>query len=316
MRNAKVSPLVRRFALIAAFLILMLLGLHSSSAQGQNKTQPPAPHQVGQSDIARLEADRQRQEAQVFYADGHVDIHYQDSRLQADHVEYDEGTQIARARGNVQLDYLTQHVVADDAQYNVRTGRGTFHHVHATIALQRRPQPTLLVSDNPLYFEAEEVDRIDESTYHLRHGWLTGCDPARPTWKFYAPEATIELQKSVHIENGNFRVLSVPVVYLPFATLPADKQRTSGFMIPDIGDSSRKGFILGDSLYWAPLDWMDASLGANYFSKRGWSQRAELRMKPWENANLTATYFGVLDRGLEQPGASPINQGGHEERPE
>jgi LPS-assembly protein len=318
MLNATLWRFIRRYALLAAFptlLLPLLLAPSPVRAQTPAKTASKGLQKPRQADgEAVLSAIEQRWESGKYYGDGDVDVRYQNSRLRADHVEYDTETEVVIARGNVQLDYETQHVVADDARYEVRTGRGTFHHVRATIALQRRPQPTLLVSDNPLYFEAEEVERLSENSYRLRHAWLTGCDPARPTWKFYAPEATIVLQKSVHLQNGNFRLLSVPVLYLPYATLPAEKQRTSGFMIPEIGDSSRKGFILGDSLYWAPSDWMDATLGANYFSKRGWSQRAELRMKPWENATLTATYFGVLDRGLEQPDAAPINQGGHEER--
>jgi LPS-assembly protein len=35
-------------------------------------------------------------------------------------------------------------------------------------------------------------------------------------------------------------------------------------------------------------------------------------MRPWENARLDATYFGVIDRGLPQPSGPPIKQGGHE----
>jgi LPS-assembly protein len=60
---------------------------------------------------------------------------------------------------------------------------------------------------------------------------------------------------------------------------------------------------------------MDLTLGGAYYSRRGWAQNGELRMRPWENANLEATYFGVMDRGLEQPdGAPPLKQGGHEAR--
>jgi LPS-assembly protein len=316
MPKAALAPPIRRFVLLALPFAISFLAARSVAAQIQSKPAKASPAQqaAGAQDIATLEADQQRQVGRVFYADGHVDIRYQNTRLQADHVEYDEDTQVAVAHGNVQLDYMTQHVVADSGRYEVRTGRGTFHHVRATIALQRRPQPTLLISPNPIYFEAQEVERLDENTYKIHKAWLTVCHPDRPTWKFYAPEATVRLQETVHLENGNFRLFSVPVLYLPYATFPAEKERTSGFMIPELGDSSRKGFIAGESLYWAPTDWMDATIGANYFSKRGWSQRAELRMKPWENATLTATYFGVLDRGLEQPGAAPINQGGHEER--
>ena len=83
-------------------------------------------------------------------------------------------------------------------------------------------------------------------------------------------------------------------------------------MIPDTAENSSKGLVLGDAYYWAPTDWMDTTIGANYYSKRGWEQNGDLRMRPWEDAKLDATYFGVEDRGLPQPTGPPINQGGHE----
>ena len=262
--------------------------------------------------IATLSADQQRWVGKIFFGDGDVDVIYENARLHADHVEYDSETEVATARGHVSLDYDTQHVEADDARYELLTGKGTFHHVRATFAMQRRTSPTILASSNPLYFQADEADRIDENTYRVRKAWMTVCNPDRPTWKFYAPEATVVLRRSVHLENGNFRVFSVPVVYFPYATFPAEKNRTSGFLIPDPGKTSQKGYVLGDAFYWAPLDWMDLTLGGAYYSLRGWSQKAELRMRPWQNARLQANYFGVIDRGLEQPGAPPIKQGGHE----
>src|SRR5215469_9183864 len=64
----------------------------------------------------------------------------------------------------------------------------------------------------------------------------------------------------------------------------------------------------------APTDWMDTTLGAQYLSRRGWSQNGELRMKPWENATLNASYFGVIDRGIPGPDGTLTKQGGHEDR--
>ncbi len=82
-------------------------------------------------------------------------------------------------------------------------------------------------------------------------------------------------------------------------------------MIPDAGSSTAKGFFFGDSYYWAPTDWMDATVGATYLSKRGWSQTGAIRMRPWENAKLDISYYGVIDRGLPEPGGIE-KQGGHE----
>jgi LPS-assembly protein len=317
-----------RFAVAALSFVASLSYPALSLAQAPAKAAPvkadrPALPGAGSGDqTASLEADQQRQVGHVYYADGHVDLLYDNTRLRADHVEYNEDTQVAKASGHVLLDYMTQHVEADDAEYELKTGRGKFHHVRATFAVQRRASPTLLISPNPIYFEAEQAERLDQDTYKIHNAWMTVCDPDKPTWKFYAPEATVHMKSSVHLENGNFRVFSIPVLYLPYATFPAEKERSSGFMIPDIGQSSTKGYIFGDAVYWAPVDWADLTLGANYYSHRGWSQKGNLRMKPWENANLDVTYSGVIDRGLVEAVASPIpgqpptyeniNQGGHE----
>ena len=309
MPNSTILPTLCRFGLLAAVAPVFFLAPRIAFAQTTAKTQLVPPKRGGEASLA---ADTQRWAGKIYYGDGNVDVIYENARLHADHVEYNSETEVAVARGHVALDYMTQHVEADDARYELRTGKGTFHHVRATFAMQRRPAPTLFISPNPLYFEADETERLDDNTYHLRKAWMTVCDPSHPTWKFYAPEATVTLRKSVRLENGNFRLYSIPVLYFPYATFPAEKGRNSGFMIPDPGHTSQKGYVLGDAFYWAPLDWMDLSLGASYYSLRGWSQRGELRMRPWENARLEASYFGVIDRGLEQSDGPPLRQGGHE----
>jgi LPS-assembly protein len=279
------------------------------SAKSQSSNPPVAPTHDEDFTIA---ADQQRQVGRIFYADGNVDILFGHTRLRADHVEFNRDTQKVIAHGHVMLDYNTQHIEADDGTYNVRDGTGTFHHVRATFAMQRRPSPTLLITPNPLYFEALDAERTGPNSYRLHHAWFTVCEPDKPTWKFQAQEATVEMQTSVRLERGDFRVFSVPIILFPYASFPAGHRRQSGFLIPDVGQSSRKGTFLGEDFYWAPTDWMDSTVGATYMSKRGWAQNADIRSHPWENARLDASYTGVIDRGLEQPTGPPLKQGGHE----
>jgi LPS-assembly protein len=354
--NMSVSSIITKLA-SHSFLLAAILFLAPKATWTQSSNASPQPQTAAENQAktaanqakpatsaadqeATLEAKQQRQVGRIYYADGDVDVRYQNSRLRADHVEYNEDTQVVIAHGHVQLDYMTQHVEADDARYEVATGRGTFHHVRATIAVERKPPPiqrevntlqrqpaqTLLISPNPIYFEADEAERIDLDTYRISHAWMTVCDPVQPTWKFYAPHATVFIKTSVRLENGNFRLFSVPVLYLPYATFPAEKQRSSGFLIPDFGQSSSKGYIFGDAVYWAPKDWADFTLGAYYYSRRGWNQRADLRLRPWENARLDLSYNGVEDRGIRVTTTTvnnqgvPVttsvleNQGGHEAR--
>jgi len=53
---------------------------------------------------------------------------------------------------------------------------------------------------------------------------------------------------------------------------------------------------LGDSFYWAINRSTDATLGAEYYSQRGWAQRGEFRARPSDTAYVDLTYFGVIDR--------------------
>jgi LPS-assembly protein len=317
MPNATVPNCLRKSAGLAALLAIALIA--SGTALGQKNqrrkiVRRPSPSLLTGGGEVTLQADQQRLVGKIYYADGNVDVVYQNARLRADHVEYNTETQEITARGHVQLDYENQHVEAADASYNLHTGRGVFHDVRGTFRVERRPSPRLLVSPNPIYFQAQEAERVNDTTYKIRGAWLTVCDPNRPVWKFYAPAATVRLQKSIHLENGNFRVFSVPVLYLPWATLPAERRRDSGFLVPELGNTSQKGYVAGDAFYWAPLDWLDATIGGTYYSARGWSQRGELRMKPWERTSVDATYQGVIDRGLPQSSGPSLKQGGHEAR--
>src|SRR6202158_794473 len=298
-------------ALSARALSVLLAGTVAASgivAQVKAQRALPAPGDA----TVRLEAEQQRKEGDVFFADGKVEILYQGYRLRADHVQYNAKTYVGAARGHVQMDVDTQHLVADSADFNIKTGEGRFEHVRGEVTAVHRPNANVLVSPNPLTFEAQEVRRLDSRTYSIEHAWLTVCEPNKPNWKFFTTHATLHVDHSVALVNANFRLFRIPLIYLPYASAPAgSKLRQSGFLLPEISDTSLKGVVIGDGYYWAPADWTDLSLGAALLSRRGWQQDGEFRAKPWENVNLTARYFGVIDRGLPDSTGARIKQGGH-----
>jgi LPS-assembly protein len=296
------------FLLLAGpFLALEVLPLYNASAQ---QTRLPS----AKGGVANLEAKTQGRKGDVTTADGDVDMHFADTRLRADHVEYNSKTYEATATGHVQLDYGNEHLEADEAHYNVSTGHGLFRNVRGNVKIERRPNPALLISDSPLYFEAREVERFPGDFYLIHRAWITICDPEHPKWQFFAADARVHLDKTVALVNANFRLFRVPLIWLPYASTPAGRKvRASGVLIPDVGQSSRKGFILGDAFYLAPTAWMDATLGVQFMSRRGVLERGSFRAKPLENTSIEYTYFGVEDRGLLSDGTrSP--QGGEQQR--
>jgi LPS-assembly protein len=267
------------------------------------QTHPPR----AKGGVAELSArGPQRRQGDLFIADDDVDIHYAGQRLRADHIEYNDQTTEAFARGHVQYEFENQHLEADEAHYNVGTGRGTFLNVRGTVKIERRPNPTILVTDNPLYFEARQVERFGNDFYIIHQAWITVCDPRRPKWQFYAPRARVRVGKTMALVNANFRLFKVPLIWMPYATAPAGaKIRQSGVLVPVAGNSTSKGFVFGDEFYWAPLSWMDTTLGGEYLSRRGSAERAQFRATPWQNTTIRYDYFGVIDRE---------HQGGHQQR--
>jgi len=307
--HARAHSALRPF-LFPAALLCVLAGATTRTTPAQQTRFPSA-----KGGVANLEAKTQSRKGDLTTADGDVDIHYGDSRLRADHVEYNSKTYEAAASGHVLLDYGTEHLEAEEAHYNVSTGHGLFHNVRGTIKIERRPNPALLLSDNPLYFEARDVERFPADVYLIHSAWITICDPEHPKWQFYAPNARIHLDKTVALINANFRLFRVPLIWLPYASAPAGRKvRASGVLIPDIGQSSRKGLILGDAFYLAPTSWMDATLGLQYMSRRGYLERGNFRAKPFENTSIEYTYFGVDDRGLLNPDGTRSPQGGEQQR--
>jgi LPS-assembly protein len=292
----------------ARVLWVLLAGVAAASGAAAQQVLKPS----GGATV-RLEAQQQRKEGDVFFADGNVEIRYLNYLLRADHVQYDAKTYAARARDHVQLDVDMQHLTADSAEFNVKTGEGRFEHVRGEVRAEHRANAYILVSPNPLTFEAREVRRLDSRTYTIENAWLTVCQPDKPNWKFYTTHATLHVDRSVALVNANFRLFRVPLIYMPYATAPAGSDlRQSGFLLPEFSDTSLKGVVIGEGYYWAPKDWMDLSLGAALLSRRGWQQNVDLRAKPWENVSLTAQYFGVMDRGLPDPTTGlPVKQGGH-----
>src|SRR5258708_28983602 len=195
MARTDLTLLIPQFAMRRNLLALLTAALAFLPAPSRAQ-QVRLPSGKGQ--YAELSSEGpQSHKGDLFIADKNVDLQYAGMRLRADHVEYNDKTHDAAAQGNIQFDYENEHLEADQAQYNFATGAGTFKNVRGTVKIVRRPNPMVLVSENPLYFEAREVQRFANDVFVIHQAWITVCDQQRPTWQMYAPRARIRLNKSV-----------------------------------------------------------------------------------------------------------------------
>lgn len=265
---------------------------------------PAAPLSSSEGEEVTIRAVEQEKTGSVYQLRGEVEIHYRTYFLSADEITYNSDTGDTQLEGHVVLDGgpYDEHVSASHGTYNIRTQTGTFYSVIGTAGFRIRKSRYVLTSPNPFAFTGKVVEKHGPDHYLVRQGTVTTCELPHPKWQFYARHITVDVDGSAKIYNSNFRIEGVPVFYFPYVTHPVQKQqRHSGFLIPTFGNSSTKGKIAGESLYWVINRSMDATVGGEYYSKRGWAQRGEFRARPSDTSFIDFNYVGVVDRGIGTP---------------
>jgi LPS-assembly protein len=309
-----------RFLITAAFVCHLLVAptlvtsqlLSSASQSGTPQILPSAPSALKDEDVT-IRALEQEKDGSVFKLRGQAEIHYATYILYADEVTYDSQTGDATADGHVVLDGgpNDEHIEASHGTYNIRAETGKFENVNGTTGMRMRGKHLTLTSTNPFAFTGKVVEKTAPDHYVVYDGTITTCELPRPKWEFNAHKVVVDVGGNATIYRSTFRIMGFPILYLPYATHPIERQRQSGFLIPNFGRSSRKGTILGESVFWAINRSLDATLGAEYFSSRGWSPSGEFRARPSDTSFVELNYLGVLDRGFGNP---RVDQGGHNVR--
>jgi LPS-assembly protein len=274
------------------------------SATAQTPCALAAATQKETGDVHTICAIQQEEEGSVYKLHGAVEIYYGTYVLRADEATYNSDTKEATATGHFALDGgpNDDHIRASHGTYNLELETGRFYDVTGTTGMRFRDNRVILTSTAPFAFTGKIVDKTSPEHYLVYDGTITTCELPHPMWEFDARKIIVDVGGNAKIYHSTFMLHGVPVLYFPFATHPVEKEsRQSGFLMPSVARSSTKGNVIGDAYYWAINRMMDATLGAEYFSLRGWSQRGEFRARPTETSYVDLNYFGVIDRGIGYP---------------
>jgi LPS-assembly protein len=273
-----------------------------------------AAAQKENGDVHTICAIQQEEEGSVYQLHGAVEIYYENYVLRADEATFNSDTKEVTATGHFALDGgpNDDHIRASHGTYNFDLETGRFFDVTGTTGLRFRGNQVILTSTAPFAFTGRIVDKTSPDHYLVYDGTITTCELPHPKWQFDARKIVVDVGGNARIYHSNFLLHGIPIFYFPFATHPVEKEsRQSGFLMPSVARSSTKGNVVGDAYYWTINRMMDATLGAEYFSLRGWSQRGEFRAMPTENSYVDLNYFGVIDRGIGTP---PLKEGGENVR--
>jgi len=304
-----------RLLITAAVLCHLLLAprlvtsqLHPTSPEHRNL--PEAPRESSQP--VTIQALQQEKDGPVYKLRGNVKIDYETYTFSADEVTYNSDSGDVQGEGHLLLEGgpNDEHIQASRGKYNLKIESGRFEEVTGSIGLKFRNTRSIFTTSNPFFFTGKVVEKIGPDHYVVNDGTVTTCELPRPKWQFSSHKVVVDVGANAKIYHSDFRVEGIPVLYLPFATHPVQKvPRQSGFLIPNLGRSSTRGFTMGESAFWAISRSMDLLAGAEYFSRRGWAPDGEFRARPSEDSFVDLTFFSVFDRGL-----NGVNQGGTEAR--
>ena len=236
---------------------------------------------------------------------GNVDVRFGIYRLQADEVTIYEAENKIVARGSVIFDQGDdQRITGASATWNYKTKLGVFE--DATGFTNQTNDGTVI------YFRADRVERVGLNEIVVTKGVFTACEEAVPKWSFAADEARIKTNDRLKLKKARFRVKDIPLLALPFASIPISKKdRSSGFLTPTFGYSTRKGVRLSGAYYQTLGDSADVTVRGDLFTSRGIGYGMDFRTRANSRSYFNFGFYAVKDRILG-PGidATHPDQGG------
>jgi LPS-assembly protein len=274
------------------------------------KPNRPGAPAAGEYDIS---ADNQIKEGKVTHFRGNVVIEGAEMVLKADEIDVDEDTHDTSARGHVFFQQYARNeiIVCERAEYNTDSELGKFYKLRGYAKTKIEAKPGMLTSDNPFYFEGEWAEKVHEK-YILHDGFITGCILPNPWWTLNGPRFDIIPEDRALAYKAVYRLRNVPLFYTPFFYKSLKKEpRSSGFLTPNIGNSTRLGAFFGVGYYWAINRSYDALYRFEDFTARGYSHHLDFRGKPTDKSDFDMIFYGVQDRGV-RVGNAIQKQGGYD----
>ncbi len=304
-------------------------GLPDTPSETRYPTAYPVPV-PGETTPLGIVSETQSYKGGMYDLDGGVVITYKDRVVKADHILYDSNTGEMVATGHLLLTGgpTQEYLSATHGTYNLKMESGRFYEVKGSVAMRppKLHESTVIPADptyanagrdvytngNPFLFNGRVVVKNGPQNYEIYDGTVTSCQLDKPDWMLSAAHFSVS-DSQARAKNSTFHLLGYPVVFLPYVSHPTNSEtRESGFLIPDIGESSTKGIIVGEQVYMTLGRSADLTVGSDYYSSRGFAQTATFRYRGQGLDFVNVHYSGLLDHGYTPVGGVYTNQGGED----
>lgn len=194
---------------------------------------------------------------------------YQDIELEGDYIKMNTVTKLVHADGIEDTTSKTRsrpvftqgaaRYELDSMNYNMTSGKAQISGVNTK------------EGEGIIY--GGKVKKMKDNVIHMHNGRYTTCDAACPHFYLQMTKGTVVPNKKTVFGPAYMVFEDVPfyVLGLPFGFFPQNNKRSSGIIIPDIGEEVIKGFYLRDGGYfWAINDYVDLTIRGGIYTLGSW----------------------------------------------
>lgn len=220
---------------------------------------------------------------------GNVIFQQNEKFIRADQARYDEVTNIFSASGN--LHFQDQHLtLVSDGLTTSLSGKKT-----------QLTTNKYWFNNSMIHGQSDSFDVTDGRYLSLKNALFTTCPNDTPDWALKAEEINIDTTLAwATISNATLEIFEVPVFYFPYLTLPISDKRSSGFLYPSIGSSSKNGLEISTPYYWNIAPNYDMTITPIIKTERGLQLNTEFRYLDNGQEGLVNVEYLHNDRSIDE----------------
>ena len=212
---------------------------------------------------------------------GNVVIEYEGAIIKTQKALVYEGSFDVVAEGKVIYEDSDTFINAMSANLNLKTKTGEIQGA------------VIFFKQGNYWIYSQRLQRLSEDRYFANSARFTTCNPTNIKnakdytydkavkdtydWCFQGRDVDIVLGKNIDAKEVTYRVRDFPLLYSPKIWAAINNERSSGFLMPLVGNSSEKGLRFAPYFFWAIDEDKDMTFGLDYYSKRGLGKSLQYR---------------------------------------
>ena len=193
---------------------------------------------------------------ELMHLEGGAEVRYKTMQLRSGTIDFDAPNEVMVAAGDpppVLVD-TEDEIEGDEMRYHLGTQKGEI--VRGFTRFE------------DAFYRGDDIWKMGDDVLAVESAEFTTCDRDDPHYHFASRHMKIYLDDKVVAKPVVLRIREIPVFALPFYMASLKKGRHSGFLLPNLElgvDDNRGRFIRNLGYYWAPNDYMDATLTFDFY---------------------------------------------------